>query len=561
MEPVRHTRSVAHHENRAVALSQLTFGAVLLAIFGTMLLFESTWANPLLFFGAVVITFLSSGAAVLVPWQRISPRWVMVLPLLDILVIAGLRLDQPELEFGLLWVFPVIWMSNSFGRCGAVVSVAAVWACVWFDLQLRGLPLSATSVPTFLLLPLVIAFVAASSHFSFRRSTAQRALLRKQAELLEGALAHSRSSAELLVEVLNTVDFGVIRIDPAGQITLINQAQSEMPLGLDASAGPSRTAPPLTDERANRLAPDDSPLQRALRGEEFDAVTVWAGEAGTKRSAFQVTARHLNTNDGHYEGSVVVSRNITAELSAVRARDDLIASASHELRTPLTSILGYLELALDSGELSATTKSQLTIAYRNSNRLLELVADILSASRDGTHPLTLNLAPCDLVGIVEQSVESLEPRARELGIRVDVQSHGTVTVNADSSRLRQVVDNILSNAIKYNVDDGAISIRLSEDETTVALSVRDTGIGIPLEEQPRLFEHFFRSEAVRNSSVHGSGLGLGISRDLMRRHGGDLIVHSAVGDGTTVLLTIPRLPTTSGRLHPLLVELEENHAI
>lgn len=543
-----------------MAFSQLTFAAVLLAIFVMMLVFESTWGSPLLLFGAVVVTFLSSGVSVLVPWHRLPRRWVMVLPLLDIAVIAALRFDRPDLEFGLLWVFPVIWLSRSHGRFGAVLGVAAVWVSVWFELLFRGLPLSATSIPTFLLLPLVIAFVATSSHFASRRSSAQRALLRKQAELLEGALAHSRSSAELLVQVLDTVDFGVIRIDPAGQITLINQAQSQMPLGLDSSAGPSRTAPPLADEAATRLAPDDSPLQRALRGEEFEAVTVWAGEAGTKRSAFQVTARHLKTTDGHYEGSVVVSRNVTAELSAVRARDDLIASASHELRTPLTSILGYLELALDGGDLPADTASHLTIAYRNANRLLELVADILSAARDGAAPSPLKLNACDLVSIVEQSVESLQPRARERGIRVDVQPRGTVTVTADSSRLRQVVDNVLSNAIKYNVDDGAITISLFEDENGITLVVRDTGIGIREDEQPRLFDHFFRSEAVRNSTMHGSGLGLGISRDLMRRHGGDLIVHSAVGDGTTVLLTLPRGPGTGDSLHRPLVELEENHA-
>ncbi|MEO9095631.1 MAG: HAMP domain-containing sensor histidine kinase, partial [Microbacteriaceae bacterium] len=338
------------------------------------------------------------------------------------------------------------------------------------------------------------------------------------------------------------------------------QAQSQMPLGLDSSAGPSRIAPPLSDERSLTLAPGDSPLQRALRGEEFDAVTVWAGEPGTKRSAFQVTARHLGGDAGRYDGSVVVSRNITAELSAVRARDDLIASVSHELRTPLTSILGYLELVIDSGELTSATTDKLAIAYRNANRLLELVADILSASRDGMRPLTLTLASCDLVDIVTQSVESLEPRARERGIRVDILSKLPTAVIADGSRLRQVVDNVLSNAIKYNVDNGAVTIEMSEQDGTVRLEVRDTGIGIPEDEQPRLFEHFFRSEAVRNSSVHGSGLGLGISRDLMRRHGGDLTVRSAVGDGTTVLLTLP----TAGRAsepRPALTDSEETYAV
>ncbi len=536
------------------------FGAVLLAVFGMMLLFDSAWASPLLFFGAVAVTFLSCGAAVLVPWHQWPRIWVMALPLLDILIIAALHLDQPQLGFGMLWVFPVLWMSKSFGRFGGILSVAMVWACVWADLLLRGVPLSVASVPTFLLLPLVIGFVATSSYFTSRRSAAQRVLLRKQAELLEGALAHSRSSADLLVEVLDTVDFGVIRIDPAGQVTLVNQAQMQMPLGLDFPDGLSLAVPALSDESANRLAREDSPLQRALRGEEFDAVTVWSGEPGATRAAFQVTARHLRHGDGHYYGSVVVSRNITAELSAVRARDNLLASVSHELRTPLTSILGYLELALDSGELSAVTEDQLAVAYRNSNRLLELVTDILSASRDGTQPTALKLADCDLVGIVEQSIELIEPRARERGIRVAIHADERITVTADASRLRQVVDNVLSNAIKYNVDNGTVTIELSHTTNTVILAVRDTGIGISEDEQPHLFEHFFRSEAVRNSSVHGSGLGLGISRDLARRHGGELTVHSVVGVGTTVVLTLPHTVTTTVHSLPDLIDFEESHA-
>src|SRR5690606_35284240 len=100
---------------------------------------------------------------------------------------------------------------------------------------------------------------------------------------------------------------------------------------------------------------------------------------------------------------------------------------------------------------------------------------------------------------------------------------------ADGSRLRQLIDNVISNAIKYNVDRGEVSIGLTSDEKMVWLIVRDTGIGIADEEQPRLFERFFRSEAVRNSTVHGSGLGLGVSREIARLPGGDLTVQSVEG--------------------------------
>ena len=368
-------------------------------------------------------------------------------------------------------------------------------------------------------------------------------LLGKQAELLEGALAQARRQEELLAEVLNTVDFGVIRIDRTGQTTIVNEAQARMQFAMGLTEAHSPVPAGVSVVAADRVTPisqSDSPLQRAMRGEEFEPVTVWIELGNNERVALSITARRLQSGDGEYDGSVVVSRDVTAEVAAVLARDDLIASVSHELRTPLTSILGYLELVIDGGGLPPAASSQLQIVYRNANRLLELVADIwpppvkprsrwCCASRRArcSRSSSSRLSRCCLG---RRSAASASISVRQSRRR------WWPTV----SRLRQLIDNLLANAIKYNVEGGEVTIGIASDEKTVWLIVRDTGIGIADAEQPQLFDKFFRSESVRNSSVHGSGLGLGISREIARLHGGDLTVQSVEGEGTTVLVTLPK---------------------
>lgn len=529
--------------DRSIALTQLLFGAVVLAVFTTLMVFGPGDGNPVLFYGGILLTFVACCLAVLLPWSALAPGLVLLLPLLDIVAIGFLRIAQPQLGLGLLWVFPILWVSTLVGVAGITASILLAGCFVAVDIALRQVPLTIAAMPALIFLPLVLIFIGASGYLTARRDRAQRVLLGKQAELLERALAQARRQEELLAEVLNTVDFGVIRIDRTGQTTIVNEAQARLQFAMgvtDAHAPVPAGVSVVAADRVTPISQRDSPLQRAMRGEEFEPVTVWIDSGNNDRVALSITARRLQNGDGEYDGSVVVSRDVTAEVAAVLARDDLIASVSHELRTPLTSILGYLELVIDGGGLPPAATSQLQIVYRNANRLLELVADILASSREAAQTMVLRLAPCALLEVVEQSVESLLPRAAERDIRLDFSAAEPTTLVADGSRLRQLVDNLLANAIKYNVEGGEVTIGIASDEKMVWLIVRDTGIGIADAEQPQLFEKFFRSESVRNSSVHGSGLGLGISREIARLHGGDLTVQSVEGEGTTVLVTLPK---------------------
>lgn len=526
--------------NRSVTLNQLLFGSAVLAVVAALQWFSSDRLTSPTVFAGVVLAFVASGAALLVPWNRLDKRWIALLPVADMLVIFWLRLGVPEIGVGVLWVLPVIWLSTYFGLFGTTLSIALVLVGSWGVLLLRPEPIDLSSLTLLILLPLALTFVAATTHLSARRGSAQRVLMRKQAALLSDALSSANQHERLLTEVLNTVTFGVVRFDRDGEITLINRAHRQMHIPSDRS-----TEQPVMDVvyQSDRVTPfreEDRPFVRAQRGQAFDGVLIWTGDPGQERHAYLITARRLYDADGSFDGTILVSGEVTSEINAIAARDDLISSVSHELRTPLTSILGYLDLVLEREDLPADARAWLEIVERNSTRLLDLVSEILTSSSRASKPLAISPVPMDLGEVVLQSAESLLPRAAEREIDLDtsaVESHLAV---ADPFRMRQVVDNILSNAIKYNREGGSIVISLGQVGDRLLLTVADTGIGISADEVPKLFDSFFRSEAVRNTGVHGSGLGMGIAREIVRKHGGELTVASALGEGTTVTIDIPK---------------------
>jgi signal transduction histidine kinase len=535
--------------NRSVVLNQLLFGVVVLFVIGIQQLIAPVSDRPGAFFLGVLLTFLSCGFAVAIPWNRYGRGWIAVIPAVDIVAIVCLRFSQPELGAGLLWIFPVIWLSTYFGIAGVIGSVGSVCGLLITGLLISGDPVAAFNIPSIIILPLMLACAAATSHIAAERSKARRQLLRSQSRVLEASMLRARRQEALLADVLDAVDFGVVRIDADGAVSVMNEAHARLlraagaeVFAVDGVAGAS--AELYAADGATPIHPDDAPMARALRGEEFTGYVVWVGAPG-RGTALSITAHRLTGLVADAASMVLISRDVTAELMAVRARDDLVASVSHELRTPLTSVVGFLELALDEPQ-TATAAAHLEVAERNASRMLGLITDILvasaSASGDAPIELTIDRRPTDLAGVVEASVESLIPRARENAIGLDISGIRPCEAVVDAFRLRQVVDNLVSNAIKYNRAGGSVAIQTGTDvDGGAVIVVSDTGTGIAPEEMPHLFERFFRSESVRGSSIHGSGLGLGISRDIVRRHGGELSVESVLGTGTVASVRIPVL--------------------
>ncbi len=223
-------------------------------------------------------------------------------------------------------------------------------------------------------------------------------------------------------------------------------------------------------------------------------------------------------------------------------KDEFIALVSHELRTPLTSIRGYVELIEDDPLLPGPERRAfLQVIDRNADRLQRLVEDLLLAAQAEANSLRLRFEELDLAKLVVDCVEASAPHAALRNITVACTVEAAPIVSGDPGRLAQVVDNLLSNALKFTPEDGGIEVRVSQDATTALLEVADSGPGIPEDEQRGLFERFFRSERAQREAVAGVGLGLSIAKSLVEAHGGRITVQSTEGEGTTFAVHLPLL--------------------
>jgi signal transduction histidine kinase len=222
-------------------------------------------------------------------------------------------------------------------------------------------------------------------------------------------------------------------------------------------------------------------------------------------------------------------------------KDQFVSSVSHELRTPLTSMVGYLELLIEgeAGELEEEQEHFLEIVNRNCLRLNRLVDDILFVARVDAGRLSLERERVDFGELAAAAVQSAEAaaEAKAIGLRLTVED-SLPQLWADPLRLTQLLDNLISNALKFTPEGGAVTVTVSRDgEEGVHLEVADSGVGIPADEVGKLFERFFRASTA--SAAPGTGLGLSIVKSIVDVHGGTVSVESTEGAGTTFAVDLP----------------------
>ena len=224
-----------------------------------------------------------------------------------------------------------------------------------------------------------------------------------------------------------------------------------------------------------------------------------------------------------------------------RLKDEFVATASHELRTPLTSLKGYLEMSLDpaEGPLSATREEHLRIVERNADRLTSLVDQLLFLARADSHPLELDRQPVDVADVLEEAAETARPAACAKNIALYIGEESRVDALADRPQLLRVVDNLVTNAIKFTPDGGTVRLAARSEGARAVVEVTDTGAGIPAAEQSDLFKRFFRGTNAIRTAIPGSGLGLAISQVIAEAHGGSIEVESTPGTGSTFRLVLP----------------------
>ncbi|MDX6466375.1 MAG: hypothetical protein QOI27_1415 [Gaiellaceae bacterium] len=234
-----------------------------------------------------------------------------------------------------------------------------------------------------------------------------------------------------------------------------------------------------------------------------------------------------------------------------RLRDGFVAIVSHELRTPLTSVRGYLEL-LQGGEGGPVTDEQqrlMAVIARNTDRLIRLVGDLLFVGQVDEGKLELALGPVDLGRLVAQSTEAARTHAADKDIELVVFGEQLPLLVGDSGRLGQLLDNLISNALKFTPSAGRVTVRFGRNGNVAFVEVEDTGMGISAEDRARLFERFFRASAATEQSIPGSGLGLSISQAIAEAHGGTISLSSEPGVGTTFRIEAP-LPRANTDVAP-----------
>jgi signal transduction histidine kinase len=309
------------------------------------------------------------------------------------------------------------------------------------------------------------------------------------------------------------------------------------------------------DASGEALAPGDQPLARAaVRGEAI-AEGEWQLTRPDGTSIMvQGSATPVHAGDGAPFGAVLTLRDVTARRTLEREREEFFANASHDLRTPLAAIKAAIGVVL-ANEPPGTPPPihrMLTNIDRAATEMGRLVDDLLELGRLQRGRATIALVPCDLRAIAERGGRAIEALARERGQRLTVTlPDEPVPVLADATRIERALLNLLGNAQKYGREGGRIDLRVERLPGEAVVTVADDGPGIPVEDQPRVFERFYRSHAESARRVVGSGLGLPIVKTLVELHGGRVAVESMPGAGAAFHLALPlatgvRLPEQPG---------------
>jgi signal transduction histidine kinase len=280
---------------------------------------------------------------------------------------------------------------------------------------------------------------------------------------------------------------------------------------------------------------DDSALEE-LQQQNRDLVEVLS-ELEEKRQQLEELNRQLNESNRELNEANAKLR----ELSEMK--EEFLALTTHDLRSPLTVISGVISFFTSGrlGELSPEQKNMVAMMERNAQSLIELVNDLLDASKLESGTMRLDLSSIDLGGLVGELRETMEPLAREKGIALEVHLPADLpAVHADRTKLRRILVNLLSNALKFTGKGGTVEVRgTREGDELVRISIKDTGVGIAREDVERLFDKYEQARSRATRGEKGTGLGLYITKQLVELHGGEIKVESEIGKGSTFSFTLP----------------------
>ena len=370
-----------------------------------------------------------------------------------------------------------------------------------------------------------------------------------------GEKASKNTSSSFLGDgkaILDAVDDGVLAVDQKGNILAINPAAEQITgwSGSDAAGLVFNSVLKITNNDGAEMLDISNPVNRVLRtNENFTTRDLFI-----KTQSGKITPIFLAVNSigGSNSGVVVVFRDISKELSDNREQAEFISTASHEMRTPVASIEGYLGLALNpaTATIDARAKSFLEKAHENTQHLGQLFQDLLDITKAEDGRLKNEPVVLDATEFARDIWEGLKPKAENKGLEYvfmpDHNATGEKTImpvffiHADRDHLHEVLNNLFENAIKYT-PSGTVAVNVTGDNDSVQISVKDSGIGIPAEDLPHLFQKFYRVDNSETREINGTGLGLFLSRKLTESIGGKLTVESEYKKGSVFTVKLPRI--------------------
>lgn len=361
------------------------------------------------------------------------------------------------------------------------------------------------------------------------------------ADSLQIQMNQIRENESRLKNVLENMINGIIMIDPAGKIVLVNR-MAENILGISSHDLLSRRYTELKQQyELTHIISDGLDKKEHIREE----LTVYFPE----ERLLEINIVPMFWEEHEWGGILMLMQDLSAIRRLERMRSEFVANVSHELKTPIAAVKGFAETLL-SGAVSdqATANSFLQIIYDESERLNRLIGDILELSKIESKREPLQFSPVDLQTFVESTAEMLRTEAAKKHIELQVVVPEQLYVEADEDRLRQILINLMSNGISYTPDGGLVKVMLEPVDPTsdgdyekIRFTISDTGIGIPKNDLPRVFERFYRVDKARSRSSGGTGLGLSIVKHLVELHEGTIRVESELGVGTRFIIEIPVL--------------------
>ena len=344
-----------------------------------------------------------------------------------------------------------------------------------------------------------------------------------QRRQIDRQMGELRQRSEEFDQITGSMNEGLVLLDEAGAILSINPAARRL---LDAG-GDCVGQDFLTVDR-------DVTMSDALRQAAEQGHSEFRGERNGREYQFDVT--RIQT-EGRTAGTVLLVFDVTERAFAERNRREFTANVSHELKTPLQGIIGSAEL-LENGMVKQEDVPRFVGHIRaEAQRLVTLIGDIIRLSQlDEGEPMPTE--PVELLAVAREAAENLRSAAKTRNVTVEVT--GTpATVSGVRRLLYEIVLNLCDNAIKYNTEGGRVEVEVAQDGGTAAVTVRDTGIGIPPEHQSRVFERFYRVDKSHSKASGGTGLGLSIVKHAVQYHHGVIQLKSEVGKGTEIRVTFP----------------------